>query len=94
MEYNIISKIEYIDGEVRYTPIGYTLDMNDVNIINNQYDNTLGLWVEENKTELENGTKSIGEFFSIVSIVYVARYITTSVEGMGLNDINVDELWQ
>ena len=93
MEYHIISKVQFIDNTVKYIPIGYTLNTDNCDIINYNYDTTLGSWVEINKTELENGSKMISEFFINTPYVYDARYSTTSIEGMGLSEItDVNEL--
>lgn len=74
MEKCIINKIEYINGEVVYTPVGYTTDMVGVcEVLNADHDSTLGAWVETNKTELETGTKFISEFFDSTPFVHIAK---------------------
>ena len=73
MEYTIISKVEFIGGNVRYTEVGYTADEVLCNTINSDYESTLGAWVETNKSELESGTKFISEFFDGTPYVHVAR---------------------
>ena len=87
MNYCIISKVHIVDGVVVYTPVGYTINHSDCDIINNNYDSTLGVWVDNNKVELENGTKNISEFFDTTPYVHDARHQTTSIDGMGLHEI-------
>lgn len=90
METCIINKIEYIDGNVVYTPVGYTTDMVGVcDPINADYDSTLGAWVESNKTELEAGTKFISEFFDTTPIVHIAKTgVNYSVSLSEITDVN------
>ena len=78
----IVSKIEFIGGEVTYTPIGYLTNETDCDGINANYDSTLGTWVESNKTELETGALSVSVFFDTTPIVYVARTTASNVDAL------------
>ena len=85
----IISKIEYINGGIVYTPVGYSVDEVLCDTINSDYDSTLGNWVETNKTDLESGVKSISEFFDSTAFVYIAKTGTNyDVSLPEIKDIN------
>lgn len=89
--YNIVNKIEYINNEVTFTPIGYVTSEIDINTINTNYENNLGDWIKNNINELNNGNKTIEEYFNSNPICYSAYQQTTNVDGMNLsliNDIN------
>ena len=87
MDYFIINKIQLVDGGIKYTPIGYTTDSEESVSLNTNYENTLEVWLSTNTEGLEAGTTLLSEFFDITPTVYSAAQKTTSVEGMGLNDI-------
>ncbi len=84
--YFIINKIEYKNESVVYTPIGYTTDLIFRDEINNSYESTMGIWIENNKNELESGEIDISVFFETNPVVYVAK--TYSDTNDGLNEIN------
>ena len=85
----IIDKIEYINGGVVYTPVGYSVDEVLCDTINSDYDSTLGNWVETNKTDLESGVKSISEFFDSIPVVHIAKTGTNyDVSLPEITDIN------
>ena len=85
----IIDKIEYINGGVVFTSIGYCVDDAIISQINSDYDSTLGNWVEINKTDLESGVKSISEFFNLTPIIHVAKTGTNyDVSLPEITDIN------
>jgi len=85
----IIDKIEYINGGVVFTPIGYCVDDAIISQINSDYDSTLGNWVEINKTDLESGIKSISEFFDSITVVHIAKTGTNyDVSLPEITDIN------
>jgi hypothetical protein len=86
--YIIVNRIELINNEVKFTPVGYITSENDANTINTNYENSLGIWLKNNVTELTNGTKSISEYFALNPIVYSAYQETTNISGMGLSLIN------
>lgn len=88
MEYYIIDKIEYLNGEVVYTQIGYTTDPLFKDQINEMY-NDFFIFVNENKTGLESGTASISEFFTNGNYIYSNNTKTTSIDDMGLMEINL-----
>lgn len=84
--YTIVNKIEYdIVSGVVYTPLYYISEDNTsglVESINTDYDNSLGVWIEDNITDLESGVKDIEEFFITESIVYVARTISSTTQSL------------
>ena len=85
----IISKIEYINGGVVYTPVGYSVDEVLCDTINADYDSSLGNWVETNKADLENNLKSISEFFDSTPFVHIAKTGTNyDVSLPEITDIN------
>lgn len=87
MDYFIINKIQLVNGSMKYTPIGYTTDSSESASVNTNYENTLGTWLTSNVSGLETGTTLLSEFFDVTPTVYSAGQKTSSVEGMGLNDI-------
>ena len=91
--YYIINEIEIIDEELKYTPIGYTLNEEDRDTLNANYDNTLGMWLKLNVYELSTGIKHISDYFTTSDVIYSANTQTTSIEGMGLTEIiDISEL--
>lgn len=91
MNYCIVNRIELVDGEVKHTPVGYVTDENDCNTLNSNYESTLGDWLRNNISGLENGTTLLSEYFNVTPINYNAYQTTTNIDGMGLsliNDIN------
>ena len=85
----IIDKIEYINGGIVYTPVGYSVDEVLCDTINSDYDSSLGSWLETNKTDLESGVKSISEFFDSTSVVHIAKTGTSyDVSLPEIKDIN------
>lgn len=85
----IISKIEYINGSVVYTPVGYSVDEVLCDTINADYDSSLGNWVETNKADLESNVKSISEFFASTPFVHIAKTVTNyDVSLPQITDIN------
>tara|TARA_R110000744_G_scaffold23126_2_gene58773 strand:- start:650 stop:934 length:285 start_codon:yes stop_codon:yes gene_type:complete len=84
--YTIVNKIEYdIVSGVVYTPLYYISEDNTsglVESINTDYDNSLGVWIEDNITDLESGVKDIEEFFITEPIVYVARTNSTTTQSL------------
>ena len=94
MTYYIISKIE-LEGEenLKYTDVGYAENIDIVNIINEDYDSTLGAFIGENRTKLQLGEVKISSFFDTTPYVNEARTEVNSVEGLNLNKIaNINEL--
>jgi hypothetical protein len=87
MEYYIINKVHVINGGVVHTPIGFTLNINDVDTLNNNFDNTLGVWINANKSDLEQGIIQPTVFFESIPEVFYARQRTTDISGMNLNEI-------
>ena len=85
--YCIVNKIEFINNNVVYTPVGYLTNMVDCESINNKFENTYNQWIIDNKTDLENNNISISQFFDTTPVVYLAEQRTESVEGMNLNEI-------
>lgn len=87
MEYNILNKINLINGSIVFTPLGYLVNSNDCDTINANYNATYLNWVNNNKSDLENGNINISIFFDTTPEIYEAHQVTTSVDGMGLNEI-------
>ena len=85
--YNIISKIEFINGTVEHTPIGYTINVSDYNSINSNYESTLGDWLRTNKTDLESGNIPVSDYFNNNPICYVAYQQTNNIDDMNLTEI-------
>ena len=85
----IIDKIEYINGGVVYTPVGYCVDDAIITQINQDYNSTLNNWIETNRTDLESGVKSISEFFDSIPVVHIAKTGTNyDVSLPEITDIN------
>ena len=77
----IISKIELLEGQfLKYTDIGYTEDNELINSINENYDNSLGLFLGENRTKIEIGIVTLNEFFDTVEYVNEARTQTEEID--------------
>jgi hypothetical protein len=92
MKYHIINKIQYINNQMVYTPIGYTLNQSDADIINNKYQ-SFDDWVDNHISELNNGTISIYEYFDANPIIYNSHLVTDNIDNMGLTEIiNINEL--
>lgn len=84
MEYYIIDKLELIDGVLVYTPMGYLTSQEDVDAtpeITTHFED----WVDSNKTDLENGTVLLSDYFDLYQKSYVCNTISTSVDGMGID---------
>ena len=91
----IITKIELETVDtLRHTEFGYTTDSSIVQQVNESYDVSLGVYLAENRTSLENGTMTIDSFFTGgLTHVYEARMTVETVEGLGIPEINnVNEL--
>jgi len=85
----IIDKIEYINGGVVYTPVGYCVDDAIITQINQDYNSTLNNWIETNRTDLESGVKYISEFFDSTPVVHIAKTGTSyDVSLPEITDIN------
>tara|TARA_R100001530_G_C4173128_1_gene117247 strand:+ start:209 stop:496 length:288 start_codon:yes stop_codon:yes gene_type:complete len=89
----IITKIELETVDtLKHIEFAYTTDTNIVDDVNTNYDQSLGVYLAENRTALENGTLTIDSFFvNGVTYVYEARMIVDTIEGLDLihvTDIN------
>lgn len=90
--YHIINKIQYMNNQMVYTPIGYTLTQSDADIINNKYQ-SFDDWVVNHISELDNGTISISEYFDANPIIYNSYLVTDDIDAMDLSEIiNINEL--
>jgi len=87
MEYCIVNKIENINNVLTFTAIGYITNIDDCNIINENYDSTLGQWFIDNLAELENETITISDFFNITPHVYNAKETTNYIKENSLDEI-------
>ena len=90
----VISQIE-LEGtdSLKYTDVGYTEDENLIIQINEEYDETLGKFIAENRTKLNIGEASLSTFFSTTEYVDEARTLVDTVEGRNLPLItNINQL--
>ena len=95
--YIVISKIELSEthGELKFSEYGYTTDISLQEEINISYDQTLGIFIEDNKDGLEDNSLNISTFFinSNVEHVYEARTeVYDSDELKGINITNINQL--
>lgn len=90
----VISQIE-LEGtdSLKYTDVGYTEDENLIIQINEDYDETLGKFIAENRTKLNIGEVSLSTFFATTEYVDEARTLVDTVEGRNLPLItNINQL--
>jgi hypothetical protein len=81
-----------MNNQVVYTPIGYTLNKSDAEIINNKY-KSFDDWVVNYNSELNNETISISEYFDANPIIYNSNSVTDNIDDMDLTEIiNINEL--
>tara|TARA_Y100000389_G_scaffold136466_1_gene134019 strand:- start:75 stop:356 length:282 start_codon:yes stop_codon:yes gene_type:complete len=90
----IISKIELGDNNTLIlTDVGYTTDVNIISDINQSYDNTLGIFIAQNRTKLESGETFINSFFVDIDYINEARIQVDTIEGLDLIEIiNINQL--
>lgn len=90
----IITKIEQEPlNVVKFTEVGYTENSELIDSINKNYDETLGSFLAENRTKLENEEVSINTFFSETYYVNEARTEVNTLEGRNLIEIkDINEL--
>jgi hypothetical protein len=90
----IISKIELGDNNTLIlTDVGYTTDVNIISYINQSYDNTLGIFIAQNRTKLELGETFISSFFVDINYINEARIQVDTIEGLDLIEIiNINQL--
>ena len=75
----IIEKIQLdINNEISYKAIGYTVNNFLINQINDYYNSTLGAFVLENKTKLNEEELKIANFFETIDYVFEAKQQTDS----------------
>lgn len=88
MNYHIIDKLTWDNNtqEMITEEVGYTTKVEDYNYLQNNYNTTLGSFIENNKTELENGIKSLYEFFQNTPIVYTCFTTTDNIDGYGFTE--------
>ena len=86
----IITKIELETFDtLKHTEFAYTTNQIIADEVNEDYDVTLGVYLAENRTGLENGSITIDGFFvGGVTYVYEARMIAGTIEGLDLIEIN------
>jgi hypothetical protein len=61
----IITKIEHEPSNtVKFTEVGYTEDPELIDSINKNYDETLGSFLAENRTKLENEEINVSTFLA------------------------------
>lgn len=84
----IITKIELESlNIVKFTEVGYTGDSELIDSINKNYDETLGSFLAENRTKLENEEINVSTFFSETDYVNEARTEVNTLEGRNLIEI-------
>lgn len=84
----IINKIELEeDNNLLYTEIGYVIDQDIIDDINIQYDETLGMFLARNLTNLEKGNVDINSFFNDIPFVYEARTLINDIGDLNLIEI-------
>ena len=90
----IISKIELGDNNTLIlTDVGYTTDVSVIVDINQSYDNTLGIFIAQNRTKLESGETLISSFFVDIDYINEARIQVDTIEGLDLIEIiNINQL--
>ena len=75
----ILSKFELFSGELLETSLGYLIDVNQANQVNVGYLNYC-TWVNDNKFDLENNVKTIGEYFNTTPTFYGFTTMSTDVD--------------
>lgn len=90
----IINKIELGDNNTLIlTDVGYTTDVSVIVDINQSYDNTLGIFIAQNRTKLESGETLISSFFVDIDYINEARIQVDTIEGLDLIEIiNINQL--
>tara|TARA_R110000772_G_scaffold245121_1_gene358526 strand:- start:126 stop:407 length:282 start_codon:yes stop_codon:yes gene_type:complete len=84
----IISKIELdANGEMCYVDFGYITDQALINQINQDYDHSLGVYIADNRTNLELGALGVALFFTTTPVVFEARIEVSTIDGLGLTEI-------
>lgn len=85
--YYILNKTHILNNTYVDEPIGYITNMDNALLVNYKYETTYLLWVNNNLSDLQNGTLQISDYFNSVDAVYDCNTETTSIDGMGLNEI-------
>lgn len=84
MNYYIITKIESLNGVTTYTPIGYVESEEDATSINQAHESFQN-WVRDNQNDLKEGIITSSSYFDSNPPSYSANWVTTDIEGMGLD---------
>ncbi len=87
MMYYILNKTHIVNNELVYETVGYLTNMDNTLLINYKYETTYLLWVNNNKTDLENGSLQINNYFNSFGTVYDCNTETTEINGMSLSEI-------
>ena len=87
MLYYILNKTHIVNNILVDEPIGYLTNMDNALLINYKYETTYLLWVNNNRTDLENGTLQISDYFNSIDAVYDCNMETTSIKGLALTEI-------
>ena len=85
--YYIINKVECLSGIINRTHVGYVTSQSEAETINSGEASAFQSWVDDNYNELVSGEVNVSEYFDNSPYHYVASQRTTSVDGMGLNEI-------
>ena len=84
--YFIITKTTFEEGQIKHITQGHTENKTLAETLCSGY-SEMKAWNEENREELENGTKTMEEFFSINSDIYQILAETNSIEGLELIEL-------
>lgn len=87
MMYYILNKTHIVNNELLDEPVGYLTNIDNALLINYKYETTYLLWVNNNKTDLENGSLQINNYFNSFGTVYDCNTETTEINGMSLSEI-------
>lgn len=83
-KYYIVEKIEWLNGQLVSSIVGYILSESDADQINVKY-NSYALWIRDNRVDLVSGAKSVSEYLVANGPVYDAATSTTNIDGLGLS---------
>jgi hypothetical protein len=73
--------------------IGFSITESDETLVQEHYNDGIGVWIDTNKSGLEDGTINISEFFQETPSCYKSGWVTNSIVGIDLEEItNIQEL--
>ncbi len=84
----IINKIQLDENnQINFEDYGHISNQSLINQINQNYDHSLGIYIADNRTNLELGTTDLSPFFANNPIVFEARTEVSTIDGLGLSEI-------